>query len=263
MGLNEDQSPGTKRPGGEEYMKTHALVYWRSAISLATAVFPIGIPWNLAVADGTVPRSAPAAVATPQTVAAIQADARTPALPFGVSEVVKLYQGGIGKDVIVNYIENTVLPFHLTADGETYLQHLGMPQEVMSALIRRDGELQRQSVAADQRQPQQATAITAASNQVAATPNPPLVMSGAPPPVVSDAYPDASAPVVYPGYAAYPYYGCGYPYFYGPDVIIGGGFSFGRGFGRGGREFGGSGRSGFSRGGRGGSGGGGHGVGHR
>jgi hypothetical protein len=250
-------------------MKMHSLVYWRSTISLATAVVSIGIPWNLAMADGTLPNSLPTNIATPQAIAAAPEDARAPALPFGVSEVLKMYQGGIGKDIIVNYIENTVLPFHLTADGEIYLQHLGVPPEVMSALIRRDGELQRQSVAHDQRQPQQATAITAASNQVAASPNSPLVMPGTPLPVVSYAYPEASTLVAYPDHAACPDYGYGYPYLFGPDVIIGGGFGFGRGFGRGGR--GGFGRGGFGGGGRGfgstghggGFGGGGHGGGHR
>jgi hypothetical protein len=245
-------------------MKMYTFVYLRITTSLATAIVSLGIPGNVAVADGALPNSAPTSIATPQAVAAAPANARAPALPFGVSEVLKMYQGGIGKDIIINYIENTVLPFHLTADGEIYLQHLGVPPEVMSALIRRDGELQRQSVAADQRQPQQATAITAASNQVAASPNPPLIAPGTPPPAVSCPYPDASAPVVYPDYATYPYYGYGYPYFYGPDVIIGGGFGFGRGFGRGGR--GGFGRGGFGGGGRGfggtGHGGGGHG-GHR
>jgi hypothetical protein len=43
---------------------------------------------------------------------------------LGVSDVVKMYQGGVGKEIIVAYIETTVLPFHLTADGEIYLQHL-------------------------------------------------------------------------------------------------------------------------------------------
>jgi hypothetical protein len=174
------------------------------------------------------------------------------------SEVVKLYQGGLSKDFIVGYIENSVLPFHLTAEGAIYLQHLGVPQEVISALIHRDGELQRQSAAAYQQQQQ-----AAVNNQVlAGNPAPSAVMPGTPPPVVPNTYPEASAPVVYPDYAAYPYYG--YPYFYGPEVLIGGGFGFRHGFGSG---FGGhGGRDGGARGGFGGRGGvgrGGFGGGHR
>ena len=168
-----------------------------------------------------------------------------------------MYQAGINKDIILGYIGNSVLPFHLTADGEIYLQRLGVPQEVMLALIRRDGELQRQAAAAYQQQ--QAAATVAANNQVAAgIPDLTVATPSTPPPVVPDAYPDASAPVVYPDYGAYPYYG--YPFFYGPDVIIGGGFGFehGRRFGRGDGHFGhgGAGDRHFGGGGRGSFGGG-------
>ena len=249
-------------------MKMRASVCLRRTISLATAVVAVGLSWNLAVADDLLPSSAPANVPTPQPASEATAAAPAPALPFGVSEVVRMYQGGIGKDIIVDYVGNTVLPFHLTADGQLYLHHLGVPQEVISALIHRDGELQRQSAAAHQQQQLQ----PAANNQVLpANPTPTVVMPSTQPPVVPYAYPDASALVVYPDYDAYPYYG--YPYFYGPDVFIGGGFGFGRGFSLGGHGrggiggghrggSGGGGRGGVGGGGRGGFGGG-HGGGHR
>jgi hypothetical protein len=220
-------------------MKMYASVYRRSAISLAAAVVSLGIPWSLAVAVGTLSNSPPATVPMPQTAPAATVNARSLALPLGVSEVVKMYQAGISKAIIVGYIENSVLPFHLTADGEIYLQRLGVPQEVMLALIHRDGELQRQAAMAYQQQRQQAATTAAANNQVVAG-NPDLAVAtpGTPPPVVPDAYPYASAPVVYPDYGAYSYYG--YPFFYGPDVFIGGGFGFehGRHFGRGDGRFG-------------------------
>jgi len=181
------------------------------------AVISIGVPWNLAVAaDGTLSTNAPAIVAT-----------QAPALPFGVSEVVKMYQGGIGKDVIKSYIENKALAFHLTADGIIYLQHLGVPQEVTSALIRRDGELQKQALAAYQQQGQayqpQQTPGTAAYNQAGvANAAPPVVMPSTPAPAVYP-YADAAPPAVYPDYSAYPYYDYGYPY-YGSGIVIGGGW---------------------------------------
>ncbi|HMD54296.1 MAG TPA: hypothetical protein VKJ65_07105, partial [Phycisphaerae bacterium] len=198
-------------------MKMYASVYWRRTLSLAATVVALGIPWHPAEADDTLTNSVPAPVPAPQAAPAATAEAQAPALPFGVSEVVKMYQGGIGKDIIVDYIQNSVLPFHLTADGEIYLQHLGVPPEVMLALIQRDGDLQRRSAA------------TASDQVVAITPSSPAVIPGTPPPVVPYAYPDDSAPVIYSDYTAYPCYG--YPYFYGPDFIIGGGFGFGRGFG--------------------------------
>jgi hypothetical protein len=251
---------------GVENMKKHASVYWASLISLAAAVASIGVPWNLAAADGTLSNSAAATVTTPPAAPAASVAAPAPALAFGVSEVVKMYQGGISKDVLVGYIDNTVLPFHLDADGIIYLHHLGMPQEVTSALIRRDGELQRQADAAYQQQAQafqqqqQATAAVAAPNNQAVAGNtaPPVVMPSTPPPVAPYPYPDTAPAVVYPDYGVYPYYG--YPYYYGPNVVIGGwGWGWGPGgwgwgWGRGGYGHGGYGHGGFG----GGHGGGGH-----
>ncbi len=249
-------------------MKKHASIYWISLISLATAVVGIGVPSNRALAQASAPsNSAPAAVATPQAAPAASVGAQAPALPYGVSEVVKMYQGGINKEVLVGYIENTVLPFHLNADGIIYLQHLGMPQEVTAALIRRDGELQKQAAAAYQQQAQayqqQQAAGAPPNNQVGpGSPAPPVVMPSTPPPVAPYPYTDAGPPAAYPDYS-------GYPYYYGPDVVVGGwgwgwgwgpgGWGWGWGWGRGG----GFGRGGFGgHGGFGGRGGGGFGGGH-
>ncbi|MGP8202189.1 MAG: hypothetical protein ACLQU4_22135 [Limisphaerales bacterium] len=236
-------------------MKKHTSIYRVSLICFATAALSAGVPWQLAVADDAPSNSAPAAVTTP-------AAAPAPALAFGVSEVVKMYQGGIGKDVLINYIDNSVLPFHLDANGIIYLQHLGLPQEVTSALIKRDGALQQQANAAYQQQSlayaQQPPPTAAAPNNPAAgNTAPPVVMPGTPPPVAPYPYPDAAPPVVYPDYVPAPYYG--YPYYYGPDVVIGGwgwGWGWGPhgwGWGRGGWGHGGFGHGGF----------GGHGGGHR
>ena len=76
--------------------------------------------------------------------------ASTPALPYGVSEVVKMYQGGISKDVIINYVENSGQPFHLSADGIIYMHHLGMPVEITQAMMQRDTQLQREQPMAAQ-----------------------------------------------------------------------------------------------------------------
>ena len=239
-------------------MKNYTSVYRVGLIALATSVVSIGVPRNLDAADGTPSASAPATVTT-----------QSPAFPLGVSEVVKMYQGGIGKDVLVSYIENSALPFHLTADGIIYLQHLGMPKEVTSALILRDGELQKQAVAAAQQRvqaSQQQPAGGAPSYNQAGVGNtaPPVPMPSTPAPVVYP-YSESAPPPVYPDYSAYPDYDYGYPY-YGPGLVIGGGYGWGwGGYGRyGGGVRGGSGggsRGGFGGGGRGGMGGGGGGHG--
>lgn len=167
----------------------------------------------------------------PAPAAATKTD-KGSAMAFGASEVLKLYQGGISKEVLISYIENNSLPFHLTADNIIYLQKVGLPQEVIAALIRRDGELQRQSLAAAQ-QPWN-PALTAPNSAVPpGNMPPPVVAPNSPAPVVAPYPPDAGAqvvvppPVVYPDYSVYPYYG--YPYYYGPDVVIAGGWRWGWG----------------------------------
>jgi len=239
-------------------MKKHASVYWVGLISIATAVIAIGVPGNLAAADGPLSNSAPATVAAPPAAPAASVGAPAPALAFGVAEVVKMYQGGISKEVLVGYIDNSVLPFHLNADGIIYLKQLGVPQEVTYALIKRDGELQRQTDAANQQQAmayqqqqQMMAGAPPANNQVVpGAAAPPVVMPSTPPPAVYP-YPDTAAPVVVPDYAAYPYYG--YPYYYGPDVVIGAGWGWGWGWGPHGWGWG---RGGYGHGGFGGRGGG-------
>jgi hypothetical protein len=233
-------------------MKKHASFYWASFTSLAVALLSIALPGQRAAADDASSNSVPPAATAP-------AAAQAPALPFGVSEVVKMYQGGISKEVMVGYIDNSVLPFHLDADGIIYLKKLGMPQEVTYALIQRDGELQRHAAAANQQQ-QQLMAASAPNNPAPGTPAAPLYLPATPPPPVApynyaDVPPPPAPSAVYPDYALYPYY----PY-YGPDVIVGG---WGWGWGWGPRGWGwGWGHGGWGHGGFG-HGGFGHGGGHR
>jgi hypothetical protein len=143
------------------------------------------------------------------------ATAMTPGLPFGASEVVKMYQGGIGKDVIVNYVENAVMPFHLSADNIIYLQSVGVPQEITKAIIVRDGQLQQQASLLYQQQ----MAVNSANQGASAPPmqqQEPVLNPSTPPPAVG--YPA-------PGYDyGAGYYDAGYPYYYGPSVVIGGGW---------------------------------------
>ncbi len=210
-------------------MKKNFLVCRISLVSAAMAALCIGSPSNL-LADPP-PATAPVVSTTP-----------APALPYGVAEVVKMYQGGISKEILIGFVDSSSLPMHLTADGIIYLQHLGLPQGVIAAIIRRDGELQKQSAAAYP--PQQMAAATPGA-PAPGGPAPAVVTPGTPPPQVPP-YNYSSAPpaVAYPDYGAYPYYG--YPY-YGPDVVVAGGWYWGPGgwyWGRGGWG-GGWGRGGF------------------
>ena len=235
-------------------MKNHSSVFRIALAAItATAVY-LGTPGSIASAQNTP---------TPNA-SVVQA----PALAYGVGEVVKMYQGGINKDIIVNYINSTALPYSLNADGIIYLQTLGMPQEITKAVILRDGQLQQQQQRANQQYYQQQQPMPGAMPALygAVATQPPMQ-------VVTPTTPAPAVTVVgsnYPVYDyGYPYYAYGGPCYYGPSVIIGG-WGWGWGWGHGGFRGGfggfrgGGGFGGFhSGGGFHGGFGGGHGGGHR
>jgi hypothetical protein len=171
--------------------------------------------------------------------------AQAPALPYGADQVVKMYQSGISKDILINYVNNTVLPYHLDAEGLIYLHNLGMPQEVTQAMIQRDGQLQQQQAMQRYYQP-----AAAAAPSSAATTQPTVVTPATPAPEVT-----VIGGSDYPSYDyGYPYYDYSGPYYGGWPLWYGGWGGWGWGWGgRGwGWGHGGFGRGGFGRGGFGG-----------
>jgi hypothetical protein len=176
--------------------------YW-SVFSMALAAITatavcLGVPPSSANAQNTSTTSSSAT--TPRAAGVTQ----IPALPYGAGEVVKMYQAGINKDIIVSYINSTALPYHLSADGIIYLRSLGLPQEVTQSLIQRDGQLQQQAMQQYSYQ-QQMAAATATANGVAAQ---------SPAQVVTPTTPAPSVMVI--GGSDYPYnYDYGYPYYSG------------------------------------------------
>jgi hypothetical protein len=243
-------------------MKTRSINFKMAlAAIMATGVF-LDDPGSKALAQN--------APATP-AVNSVQA----PALPYGASEVVKMYQGGVNKDIIVNYIDSNTLPYHLGADAIIYLQSIGLPQEITQTMITRDSQLQQQQQMANQQYYQQQAMTQNTTSPYGAVP------PQAPQQVVTPTTPAPQVTVIgsdYPAYDyAYPYYG--YPYYYGGVYAWPGWGWGGRGWGYGGFRggFGGfrggfgefhggeSFHGGFGGGGgfHGGFGGGGHGGGHR
>ncbi|HEX3719633.1 MAG TPA: hypothetical protein VH595_16900 [Verrucomicrobiae bacterium] len=171
--------------------------------------------------------------------------APAPPLSSSASEVVKMYQGGVGKDMILNYVNQGLLPYNLNGDAIIYLHNLGMPEEITQAMILRDGqERQQRAMQGYYQQQQQMTAAMAAQNYPA--------QSGAT--VVNPVTPAPSVTVIgsepyYGDYYdyGYPYYGWGYPgygYGYGYYGWPRGGWGWGRGLGWGRSGFGGF-RGGF------------------
>lgn len=237
-------------------MKNYPSVFRMALAAIITTAVYVGASSSTATAQNT----SPATVST----------APAPALPYGAGEVVKMYKGGINKDVIVSYINNTALPYHLNADEIIYLQAQGVPQEVTKTMILRDSQLQQQQQQANQQYNQQPPLQQQPMSEAmpapygAAAPQPPV------PQVVIPTTPAPAVTVIGSDYPVYPVYNYGYPYYYGgpyygwPLVIGGWGWGWGHGGFRGGY-------GGFHGGGgfRGGSGGfhggfgGGHGGGHR
>jgi hypothetical protein len=192
-------------------MKNRQLVFPIGLAAIAVMVVWLANPWTIASAQ-----SASAAGAVQATASG---GVQGPTLPYGANEVLKLYKGGVSKDVIINYIDSTVMPYHLTADGIIYLQTVGVPQEITQAMILRDGQL-RQQFSQQYYQQQMAAANAAATAQGSAQ-------------VATPATPAPDATVVggsdYPNYYDYGYpgyYGYGWPY-YGWPLGFGGGWGWG------------------------------------
>jgi hypothetical protein len=235
-------------------MKIQQTVFGAVTITAVAAALLLNTPDHATAASD-------AGVATPAPMAPAMTAETT--YSSGVTEVLKLYKGGVPTDIILNYINSSTLTVYLSADNIINLQQLGLPKEVLTALLKRQGETR-----------QVALAQAPAASAVPVPQSPAPAYYNAPPENPADNFNNAlqaraaqsyayDAPAVsyaaYPSYYDYPYYPY-YPYSYSywPPVAIGFGFGhFGGGYGHGGFV----GHGGFS-GGRSG-GGGGHGGGHR
>lgn len=155
----------------------------------------------------TPDKSAPAA----QVPAAATSKAAAPAkFSFGVEEVAKMHQNGVDADVIMNYIEHSSVPYHPSADEIVRLHGLGIPPQVITALIRHGAKVQQEAAVAYAQSQQRATEEAKAAAATGTTYATPVVqvapLAQAPPPVVTYNY--SYPQYVYSGYASY------YPSFY-------------------------------------------------
>jgi hypothetical protein len=168
---------------------------------------------------------------TPSTVEILERASRTPQLAPAVEEVVKLSKAGVADAVTLAYIQNSATTFSLSAQNVVQLQEQGVSAQVVTAMLQRNGEVQRAAEANSQAQ------AAAAKTQPAATTAPTATPATAPPAptsTVSVTY-FGSRPVSY--YPSYAYYGAGLGYYYpayypryygyrGPRVAFGFGFGY-------------------------------------
>lgn len=66
--------------------------------------------------------------------------AEVPRLSPAMEEVVKLLQAGVSPEVVEAFITNAVVPFHVGSAELLYLQDLGAPAAIMTALIQHDAQ---------------------------------------------------------------------------------------------------------------------------
>ena len=204
-----------------------------------------------AIAATAVCLGAFGSAARAQNGASNQAGAtQAPAWPSGVSDVMKLFKGGLPAGIIVSYINNSTLSFYLSADNLIALRQEGVPEPVLMAMMQRYGESLRQT----------GTAASAPAQVQAPAAPPPSASAPAPAPAQAPApqhysYAPAQPPVSY-SYVAPPVYPVYDPYFYydpfyypwypwGGPVVFDFGFGHAGGFGGhwgGGGRFGGGGR---------------------
>jgi hypothetical protein len=59
----------------------------------------------------------------------------------GLAEVLRMVKARLDLDVVKTYIKSTNVPFNPTAEEIVTLKRLGMPEDLITAILERDGEL--------------------------------------------------------------------------------------------------------------------------
>ncbi|HEX5218287.1 MAG TPA: hypothetical protein VFZ59_01870 [Verrucomicrobiae bacterium] len=169
---------------------------------------------------------------SPSAAAILERASRSPQLSPAVEEVVKLSKAGVSDAVTVAYIQNSTTTYALSAQNVVQLQEQGVSPQVVTAMLQRNGELQRAAEASNQAEA--AAAAAAAKTQSAAPAGPTTTTVAAAP-----AAPASTVSVTYfgsrpvPYYPSYVYHGPGFGYYYpryygyyGPRVAFGVGFGY-------------------------------------
>ena len=72
-----------------------------------------------------------------------------------LAQVVRLTQAGVDESVIMTYVTNSGSTFNLDSDKIIYLKDIGLPNEVVTAMMQRDQQLQQQMTASAYQPPAQ------------------------------------------------------------------------------------------------------------
>ena len=131
----------------------------------------------------------------------------------GIADILKMLDAGVSTEIVKAYIENSPVAYNPSATEIITLKDRGVPADLLSAMLRRGGELRAQAIRAGRAT---ATAVAPAYSYETQPEHP--------------TYPYEYPPDTYP---AYPYstdwwynYGFGWPYIYYPFVFYGGRYPF-------------------------------------
>lgn len=132
-----------------------------------------------------------------------------PALSAGLPDIVRMYQAGVEEPVMLAFVQSATIAYHPSAKEIIYLRELGVSQAVLTALLKRGGDLRERAAELEREErirsvpPAQAPFVPGQQPTGGLLPE----SAGYPGPYSTyvDSYPVG---VGYPGYS----YSYGYPY---------------------------------------------------
>jgi hypothetical protein len=89
-----------------------------------------------------------------------------------LAQVVRLTQGGVDESIIMTYVTNSGSTFNLDSDKIIYLKDIGLPNEVVTAMMQRDQQLQQQMAATAYQPPTQPAPAPETTEQPETAPPP-------------------------------------------------------------------------------------------
>jgi hypothetical protein len=130
-------------------MKTNFLKGCGIRAALIALGLTSGLGFQTAAAQDQ-PLPTPDDTATPDNPPALPANI----YPFSpLAQVIKLMQAGVSEDVIKNYVSNSGSTFNLDSDKIIYLKDIGLPDDIVTAMMQRDQVLQQQMATATYQPP--------------------------------------------------------------------------------------------------------------
>lgn len=139
---------------------TLSIRFLLSSAILTLVLTGSNLPPDSRAQEGTAPASTPPVNAPVAGTLPPDIDANSP-----LAQVVNLVQAGVEQSVVLNYISNSAALFNLNADQIIYLNDLGVPTEIINAMMQRDQQLEQAGAAPAQ--PVQPVAVTETAAQPA------------------------------------------------------------------------------------------------